>query len=372
LIPSSNTSDEEQKETKKKSPQKHKKLPITKKPPRVVETDYSSDDFSLSEFQDPHPDAINGISLSLDTDDDFLSPLHAYMRKFCVEAFAVAQPERSHLKTGRSHGVNRIVPGQVGIRCIHCKHRPDWGRPERAVCFPSSLRNIYHSIETWQRRHSLVCQDIPDWVKKNLTDLMQCSKSGAGGRRQYWEESARRLGLIDTPHGIFFSRKPGLMEEPQQPDPSLESRRTYIPVVVPAERDLVTDYLFLLLDQMEVCQFTEGDRTGGRSKIKNCPVGYPGLQCTHCVGKAGFGRYFPVSCAALTSANSDRNIFNHVVKCRRCPQHIKENLQRLHKEQVYKNRRGSRKLFFQRVWDRLHPRNGEQAISFALEQHEQK
>jgi hypothetical protein len=109
------------------------------------------------------------------------------------------------------------------------------------------------------------------------------------------------------------------------------------------------------MDQMETCQFTEEDRSGGRSKIKDIEVGLPGMQCKHCQGKAGFGRYFPTSVNALALANSDRNIFNHLQKCRRCPVPVKSQLLQLSKNQSQpKNKRGLRKMFFQRVWSRIH------------------
>jgi hypothetical protein len=130
------------------------------------------------------------ISLHTSEDDDALSPLHCFMRKFCVEAFSATAEDVATPRYGKSHGF-KIEVGQVGIRCLHCKDQSPGKRAERAVCYPSSLRNIYHSIETWQRRHSLVCKRITPWVKKSIVDLMESSKTRAGGRRKYWEDSAR-------------------------------------------------------------------------------------------------------------------------------------------------------------------------------------
>ena len=113
-------------------------------------------------------------SLALPQDEESLSPLHCFMRKYCVEAFT-AGPE--HISTSRKSQNSRIALQQVGIRCLHCKHADH--KQERAVCFPSSLKNIYHSIETWQRRHSLVCRHIPPYIKAEMTRLMQNSRSGA-------------------------------------------------------------------------------------------------------------------------------------------------------------------------------------------------
>lgn len=292
-------------------------------------------------------------SLALPSDEEALSPVHCFMRRYCVEAFAATEEDLASLRCHKIPG-NGVQLGQVGIRCLHCLHRPPDLRQERAVCFPSTLKNIYHSIETWQRRHSVVCRDIPTWVKKDMLRLIEVSRTGAGGRRQYWEESAKQLGMVDTADGIRFSRSPGaiasvptLLEE--HSDVEEEPR---VPVVTDYDRETVTPSLFLLLDQMELCHFTEQDRAGGRSKIKDCPVGFPGIQCKHCRGKAGFGRYFPTSVGALTSANSDRNILNHLLKCRKCPYPIREQLTR--QDESSKNRRGSRKVFFERIWSRIH------------------
>jgi hypothetical protein len=307
---------------------------------------------------------------------------------------------------------------QLGIQCKWCKHRNYSDRQERAVCFPSTIKNIYHSIETWQRRHSTVCGDIPPWAKTQMTNLMKCSRSGAGGRRLYWEESAKRLGMVDTDNGVRFFRPPGTIDPPpikntlplQQLSVTMTPNDngsveicmdidgnntlghnqvitidTTVSHAIVREDDLelqITGYLFCLLEQMESCYFSDEDRIGGRSKVKSCQSGYPGyvffetllevslrytltrryffyicyrIQCKHCGGKSGFGRYFPASCAALSSANSDRNIFNHISKCRKCPEEVRDRLTSLFKQQsTFKNRRGTRKIFFERIWARMH------------------
>jgi hypothetical protein len=301
-----------------------------------------------------------GISLAMEDDHESLSPLHCFMRRYCVEAFCASEQDLTVPRYGKSHS-GKVGVGQVGIRCLHCVHRPAHERQERAVCFPSSLKNIYHSIETWQRRHSLVCQDLPVWIKKSMAELMLKSRAGAGGRRQYWEESARRLGMETTLQGVRFFHAPTLSRAsdpvavPGGTAMTTTEEVPSVPVVHEADTFLITHYLYTLLEQMESCRFSEEDRTGGRSKVKNCPVGFPGMQCKHCRGKAGFGRYFPTTATALASANSDRNIFNHISKCRACPVQMREELCLLQKQHATcKNRRGSRKQFFESVWRRLH------------------
>jgi len=295
------------------------------------------------------------VSLHLPEDDDTLSPLHCFMRRHCVEAFSASAEDVATPRYGKSHGF-KVEVGQVGLRCLFCKHLPISKRPERAVCYPSSLRNIYHSIETWQRRHAEKCHHITPWVRKSIQELMETSKTRAGGRRQYWEDSASRLGMADTTYGVRFKRPPGDLGPANAPESKPEAEPSDAqPVVREEDKDLVTEYLFLLMEQMQTCKFTEEDRSGGRSKIKDNEVGFPGMECRHCRGRAGFGRYFPTSVAALSLANSDRNVFNHLQKCRRCPETVKSDLVRLSKDQGQgKNRRGLRKLFFKKIWDRIH------------------
>lgn len=286
-------------------------------------------------------------SLSLPDDDNALSPLHCFLRKYCVEAFSATEEDVAFPRYGKSHG-GKIVLYQVGIRCLHCKSCPGT-KPERAVCYPSSLKNIYHSIETWQRRHAPVCRFIPLWIKRELTQLIESSKSTGGGRRQYWSDAAQKVGMIDTTHGVRFGSPPGIPSIDAPHDLSLS-----VPLVSLQDKHNVTDFLFVLMEQMETCQFAEEDRSGGRSKVKDYPVGFGGMQCKHCRGMAGFGRYFPSSINALALANSDRNIYNHLKKCRKCPEAVKQKLHELQAQESVKNKRGSRKQFFSSIWTRIH------------------
>jgi hypothetical protein len=60
------------------------------------------------------------VSLSLPEDDDVLSPLHCFMRKYCVEAFSATAQDVATPRYGKSHGF-KVEVGQVGIRkCFAC------------------------------------------------------------------------------------------------------------------------------------------------------------------------------------------------------------------------------------------------------------
>ncbi len=366
------------------------------------------------------------ICLALPDDQDMLSPLHCFMRQHCIEAFVLRKKDKGddltntaaltsssstnciiatdtnsreyNVQKNQEHSTNtKVKYGVVGIRCAFCKNIPFKDRAERSITYPSTVSNIYYSAETWQRRHASNCQCIPDWAKMDLSRFAKSSKGVGGGRRGYWGESANRLGMVDTENGIQlldsierstttqFEKDPshGTIRRPSPPlclpneqmslhdDTISQPTSTSIKkpsIVTKEDEGLVNDFLFTLVSQMEACEFTEEDRSGGRSKVKTYEVGYPGLQCKHCCGKAGYGRYFPASSTALNLANSDRNIYNHLMKCRKCPKNIKEKLASLchskKKRKVNKRGKGGRKEFFQRVWNRLHGNSPKMCVAY--------
>lgn len=84
--------------------------------------------------------------------------------------------------------------------------------------------------------------------------------------------------------------------------------------------------------------------------------------CKHCGGQPGFGRYFPNSVRSLAQTTTSQTILKHIGgKCRFCPPTIRKAVLELQRQQAHKEglassrpRYGSRKIFFQRMWARLH------------------
>lgn len=133
-------------------------------------------------------------------------------------------------------------------------------------------------------------------------------------------------------------------------------------LVEPADRHLVSDILLGTLGQMKRTEVTENDRIG---RCKNHPVGFVGMCCKWCGGKAGkpgFGRYFASSIRSLAQADSCQHMVKHVTeKCTKIPPDIREKLVLLNDEEQQtkevatgRNRYGSRKMFFRRLWSRMH------------------
>jgi hypothetical protein len=57
------------------------------------------------------------VSLHLPEDDDVLSPLHCFMRRYCVEAFSATPEDVATPRYGKSHGF-KVEVGQVGLRYV--------------------------------------------------------------------------------------------------------------------------------------------------------------------------------------------------------------------------------------------------------------
>lgn len=126
-------------------------------------------------------------------------------------------------------------------------------------------------------------------------------------------------------------------------------------LVLDEDRLLLTDYFFFLMKQLRLCRFSEADRKTRGGKREKIRIGYGGLQCIHCSDLPMSRKFFWSNVDRL--ANSFAEIPGHVLKCRRCPQQNKDALLQLkqaHPEQMAKLPRGSQKVFFRRMWRRLH------------------
>lgn len=130
------------------------------------------------------------------------------------------------------------------------------------------------------------------------------------------------------------------------------------------DRDLVPDVLLLAMAQLKPCRLTEADRVGC---YKTRELGFVGMCCKHCGGQPGFGRYYPNTVRSLAQTTTSQTIIKHIAKkCQHTPPEVREALLHLQMEQAFKDanapagrpRYGSRKVFFQRMWERLHAMKG--------------
>ncbi|KAL7498365.1 hypothetical protein ACHAWT_009413 [Skeletonema menzelii] len=306
-----------------------------------------------------------GSSMPLGLPDDrfYLSELQCLLRADFIEVFGTTEADIDLTHQGRN---KPIALGQVGLRCKHCKDLPSIVRPNHAVTYPTHMSGIYNAVQQMYRSHFSKCDCMPAELKKKVETLETFHMSNRGGRKQYWIDSATRLGMCDTQFGIHFGRDPSLSllsydavsnlddEVTEEARPAKDEPEFY-PLVLPEDKDLITDYLYLAMEQMQPCNLMDADRVGC---YKGRKTGFPGLACRHCVGQAGCGRYFPASEASLSQTTTSQTIVNHVRNCRRCPIDVREQLEfmKMSKTVVKKSdkpKHGGRKVFFRRLWCRI-------------------
>jgi len=366
--------------------------------------------------QGPFEMMARPLPLSMPPDKDWLTPLHCFVRRHCVQIFTATDKDVATPSKGKR---KPIQVGQVGIRCPHCHQDASSKARERgSVYYPTSIASIYNATMNLLQRHLHGCSSVPDDIMRRY-ETLKADDARSGTSKKYWVESALSLGLIDTSNGIRFSGKtppplPGLSSQqystggagsarrnsndffstnsnapkgsngtgqgalgraklgdgsqrsmgnannganPEKPGHQ-ESDQTdsgSVQLVQPGDEPYATGFSFHLLKQMQPCVFTEADRLGKR---KGLPAGFPGLACRHCFGGYGSGRFFPSSIKTLSDTSKTLNVLhNHMMRCRKCPQDIRDNLDNLrktHDEERAKMKFGSQKAFFARIWDRLH------------------
>lgn len=308
-----------------------------------------------AEELDPNIKRFHGkVLLALEDDSSFLSPLRCFLRRNVCAFTATAKDIAVRTPTTFS-----VRVGQVGVGCVHCLAVPPKSRSNRAVCFPFTVARIYQSVADIQRFHLGECKMMPPEVRSEFLQLQSESAKGSRGlaTRTYWIDSARKLGLADGPAGMYFSRDPSL--PPPADEESLDilaqvatnAKTNFKPLVTPEDKPTIADFLYVVMEQLQPCLFTDADRNKRRSKN----LGSIGVECKHCAGKIDGRKFFWSSVSAAES--NFVSVHSHMMDCKYIPDGLKTELARLkalRREQTSRLRTGSQKAFFTRVWNRLH------------------
>ena len=301
------------------------------------------------------------VLLSLPEDENFLSPLRCFLREH-VCAFTASQQDIAV----RTPTTFSIRVGQVGVGCVHCLAVPPKSRSNRAVCFPFAMARIYQSVADIQRFHLGECRMMPPHVRAEFLRLQSESAKGSRGlaTRMYWIDSAKKIGLTDGASGMYFRRDPSLPPSEVDSDTSVksldildqaisnyDSRSICHSLVVPEDKPTIAKFLYLVMEQLRPCRFTDADRNKRRSKN----VGCIGVECKHCAGKIDGRKFFWSSVSAAES--NFVSVHSHMLTCKYISEPLKAELtmlKSLRREQTSRLKTGSQKAFFIRVWSRLH------------------
>lgn len=161
------------------------------------------------------------MALSLDEDKDWLTSLHCFVRKHCVEIFTATALD---VKTPSKGKRKPIQVGQVGIRCPHCHEGridTDPNRERGSVYYPAALSSIYNATMNLLQRHLHSCPNVPSHIMERYISLKK-DDARSGTSKKYWVESAKSMGIVDTLQGIKVSAK----QAPPPPSTSLSQNQT--------------------------------------------------------------------------------------------------------------------------------------------------
>ncbi len=328
----------------------------------------------------PTSSSPNHFMLALASDDQWLTPLHCFVRRYCVEAFVTTSKDIAAPCMGKR---NPLSVDQVGIRCPYCSPErvrrksqndtiDDTPACENGVIYPSIISRIYNSSINLLQRHLRLCPYVPPEILARYEEL-KISNARSGASKKYWVDSAITLGLVDTPQGIHLDKQ--VHSSHRNVDASSDSSSKVVddkwnksgaqapPLVLPSDKRSTTAFTFHLLGQMQPCVFSEADRLGRRRGLK---VGFTGLACRHCYGIHGSGRFFPSSVKTMADASKSLDvIYRHVMSCKDCPLEIKgqlRNLREVHDCERNNMPFGNQRAFFVKLWHRLHANSSDDVL----------
>jgi hypothetical protein len=339
--------------------------------------------------------------LSIPSDEQFLDPVHNFLRSACIEVFVSGSEYNTG---GRGRGSKPHEIGQVGLRCVHCKHIQRSKRANQAVSYPSKTANIFESVRNYQRTHFEACAYIPGEIKQKYKELASqtCRKIHLKYIKVYFAEAACEIGMVQTPNGLFFGAPPNtsgkpskkllaIMKMAENPDSSehvemrdlifpkvderLENskfshiasvntrqvidncRREKAVFVYPSDFPTLSDFRFVLYHQFVACRPPITALSRRKTKPEKWDT-LSGLCCKHCakVDRHHKGMYFPLDLESLHDSSFSQNLTWHIMTCQHTPLETKEaleELQRLAAEHGVLTKRGTKKDFMKKLWDRM-------------------
>lgn len=127
--------------------------------------------------------------------------------------------------------------------------------------------------------------------------------------------------------------------------------KSSVEILIGNDREMITDYLALCLQQLGVCYFS---RSKCHTQTRDFKEGFPGVECIHCKGKSMNRQFFWSS--GFRFVNSSREFSKHLHSCVHCPQSVKGELictKERHIKQIKELPSGSITAFFHRLFRRL-------------------
>jgi hypothetical protein len=249
--------------------------------------------------------------------------------------------------------------------CKHCKNEDN----SEQSFLPESAEDLYlcfHNITS----HIFKCQKCPNDVKNKLQALkafrpIQEAFLEKGAQKKLidnvWKRVKKHFSDPDLPTESKATGKKQSTSKKGGGGPPSTTCTTHgttyskdvlnTQLLCDSDRSLVSDFTFYTMEQMEPCVL-ENSGNGSRSMFA---FGFPGLGCKHCASQQNARKFFYRTPEILSGNYA--HIPNHIFSCKHTPPDVKELLaekKKTHQSQKQKLQRGSQRVFFNNIFDRLH------------------
>jgi hypothetical protein len=262
--------------------------------------------------------------------------------------------------------------GYIGLCCKHCFGQPGYGR-----YFPSTLASFISSFPSTAVKHIIDdCYACPKWIKDVVSEVenmnqksaqRRISHSGIKGIVQNIWEILRSTKAEDVAAYDEVKKTRALHE----PIPGLSYGRTWGDLLDGNEfvriedRFLVPDTLFAVFGQYEKC-VADNDDCERQGRFRSDTLGFAGICCRHCKASPYLpgSRLFPSNALNLQLHDNVEKMIKHIsTDCPTCPASVRIAFNELEAHDAPSVQRyGSKKIFFRRLWMRLHGVNPESTI----------
>jgi hypothetical protein len=265
----------------------------------------------------------------------------------------------------RSGRYSHLEIGYVGVCCKNCYGQAGYGRyfpttlPSFISSFPSTV--VKHILDDCTSCPKLIKDTVNEVERVNQRSLLRCSThAGSKGLMNFvWEsirnakseeidayEEQKRLGILKSPIGGLSIAI------------TWEELLRNSDIAAIEDEALVPNSYLALWGQYKKCVSEASDcsRTG---RLRAREMGDIGYCCHHCNGKPySIGsRLFPTNLMTLQQPEFIDRMRGHLsADCKSCPPLIRNAFQEFEANEriVSGPRHGSKKLFFRRIWKRLH------------------
>eukprot|EP00977_Amphora_coffeiformis_P010630 scaffold2501_cov174-Amphora_coffeaeformis.AAC.26 len=144
------------------------------------------------------PSPSSRVLLSTPEDKQWLSDYDCFVRRQ-IEVFCAS---REDIELATKERKFNVKEGQVGIRCIHCALSKKGVHEGGGIFYPQSINAIYDAVRDFLRLHLDTCTNLPQDVGSRLKGDTQGASSLSSVLRNYFQMSAKCIGLVDTKDGI--------------------------------------------------------------------------------------------------------------------------------------------------------------------------